>query len=318
MRPGPDGPQWRGWDPTSSGSTGLVTSTRLGADAPVQNRMFPKVRSWFALGAPLELLSPLSVVRIVLVLLVAIAALVAATPSTVRSVPAGAVAILSIGLFAGLARVKELGPRHCTELGAFMTVATGVLVWSGDGGGIGLFSVMVLVPVAVFVGLFFRWRSLLEIQGLGFLVMLVALLASESGVGYAIVLAALTSVGTMTAAMTVALTSASARRKDLIDSDTGIPNGYGFADNLLTRLADGPVVVAAVVLGGLDEAREALGHRAATELLRRAVEDLGQVLPGAASIGRVDGDELMVVQTVAPTTWPTGSAPVATSSTASR
>ena len=180
----------------------------------------------------------------------------------------------------------------------YMTVATGVLVWSGDGGGIGLLSVMVLVPVAVFIGLFFRWRALLATQALVFVVMVVALLASGSGVGYALTLASLTFVGTMTAAMTVALTSASARRKALIDSDTGIPNGYGFADDLVHRLADGPVVVAAVVLGGLDEAREALGHRAATELLRRAVEDLGQVLPGAASIGRVDGDQLMVVQTI--------------------
>ncbi len=299
MRPTPDGPQWRGWDATSSGATGFVTSTRLGAGAPVQNRMFPKVRSWFALGAPLELLSPLSVVRIVILLLVAVSAIVALTPSTVRPVPAAAVALLSLGLFIGLARVKELGPRHCTELGAFMTIATGVLVWSGDGGGIGLLSVMVLVPVAVFIGLFFRWGPLLAIEGLAFVVTGAALLASGSGIAYAIVLALLTFIGTMTAAMTIALTSASARRKALIDSDTGIPNGHGFADDLVDRLADGPVVVAAVVLGGLDEAREALGHRAATELLRRAVEDLGQVLPGAASIGRVDGDQLMVVQTIA-------------------
>ena len=85
----------------------------------------------------------------------------------------------------------------------------------------------------------------------------------------------------------------------MIDSDTGIPNGYGFADELAHQLARGPAVVAAVVLGGLEEAREALGHRAGTELLRRAVEDLGQVLPSAARIGRVDGDQLMVAQPVA-------------------
>ena len=41
-----------------------VTSSRLGADAEVSNPLFPKTRSWFALGAPLELLSPLSVVRL--------------------------------------------------------------------------------------------------------------------------------------------------------------------------------------------------------------------------------------------------------------
>ncbi len=80
----------------------------------------------------------------------------------------------------------------------------------------------------------------------------------------------------------------------MIDADTGIPNGYGFAEEIGRRLEAGPVAVAAVVLGGLEEAREALGHRAATELLRRAVEDLGQVLPPDARIGRVDGDQLMV------------------------
>ncbi|MEP4590432.1 hypothetical protein [Ilumatobacter sp.] len=41
----------------------IVTGDRLRPDS-VANRMFPKVRSWFALGAPLELLSSLSVARI--------------------------------------------------------------------------------------------------------------------------------------------------------------------------------------------------------------------------------------------------------------
>ena len=47
-------------------------------------------------------------------------------------------------------------------------------------------------------------------------------------------------------------------------------------------------------LEGIADARGALGYEVGTELLKRAVEDLGQVLPAATFIGRVDGDELVV------------------------
>jgi EAL domain-containing protein (putative c-di-GMP-specific phosphodiesterase class I) len=57
-------------------------------------------------------------------------------------------------------------------------------------------------------------------------------------------------------------------------------------------------VVVAVVLRGIDSAQEALGFEAGSELLRRAVEDIGQVLPSDAIIGRI-GDELVVAQPVA-------------------
>jgi len=294
----PDGPQWRGWDETSSGTRGLVTSTRLGADAPVQNRMFPKVRSWFALGAPLELLSPLSVVRIVLILVAVVAAVVGASFDVARVIPAVAVLAVSVGTLVVLSRVKELGPRHCFALGVLMTLEVGVLVGSGGATGVAMLSVMVLVPVAIFVGLFFSWRALLVQQAIVLVTVLVALLIASHGPAFAVAGAGITFLGTATAAFTVALTSASARRKAMIDADTGIPNGYGFAAELGNRLGRGPVVVATLDLGGLEEAREALGHRAGTELLRRAVEDLGQVLPGNASIGRVDGDQLMVLQSV--------------------
>jgi hypothetical protein len=56
-------PWWRGWGSREAPNNGLVTSSRLPSAAGVQNRLFPKTRSWFALGAPLELLSPLSVAR---------------------------------------------------------------------------------------------------------------------------------------------------------------------------------------------------------------------------------------------------------------
>ena len=41
-----------------------MTSARLSSAARPGNRHFPKTRSWFALDAPLELLSPLSVLRV--------------------------------------------------------------------------------------------------------------------------------------------------------------------------------------------------------------------------------------------------------------
>ena len=62
--PSPHGPTWRGWTTGGVGVPGSVTSAPLPAGASVRSRMFPKTRSWFALGAPLELLSPLSVLRI--------------------------------------------------------------------------------------------------------------------------------------------------------------------------------------------------------------------------------------------------------------
>ena len=58
------------------------------------------------------------------------------------------------------------------------------------------------------------------------------------------------------------------------------------------------LIVAALVLAGVDDARKALGYRVGTELLRRIVEDLGQVVSPHTLIARVEGDELVVVQTV--------------------
>ena len=44
----------------------------------------------------------------------------------------------------------------------------------------------------------------------------------------------------------------------------------------------------------MDDARHALGHPVGTELVRRAVEDLGQVIPAPAFIARVNADELII------------------------
>ncbi len=287
-------PQWRGWDETSSGRVGLVTSSRLGNDAPVQNRAFPKVRSWFALGAPLELLSPLSVLRIVAILIVAGTLLVIRGTPSAHRVGLVAVITLGIGLLMGLSRVKELGRRHCVVLAGVAILIIDLLVAAGGGAASGTLGVMLFIPVAIFVGMFIPWRALLGLQCFLSGSVAAAFVIGGSPPGEAALLAVLTGVGTTCAAITVALTAASARHTGMIDADTGLPNGYGFADALGRELAGSTVVVAAVDLGGLESAREALGHRAGTELLRRAVEDLGQILPSGATIGRVDGDRLAV------------------------
>ena len=91
-------------------------------------------------------------------------------------------------------------------------------------------------------------------------------------------------------------------RSGTVDPETGIPNGVGLARRLQTsHKADAEqsmLIVAAVVLAGVDDARKALGYRVGTELLRRVVEDLGQVVSPNTLIARVEGDELVVVQTV--------------------
>jgi len=98
-------------------------------------------------------------------------------------------------------------------------------------------------------------------------------------------------VALVTVTLNIALLARSARNHSSVDPDTGLPNAFGLASCVTTDDARTPSVVAVVSLTGLPEAREALGYQVATEVLRRAVEDLGQVLPDRSCIGRVEGDE---------------------------
>ena len=59
--------------------------------------------------------------------------------------------------------------------------------------------------------------------------------------------------------------------------------------------ASGPVMVSVAHLQGVAEVGDALGPHVASELVRRAVEDLGQVLPIGVSIGRATDDDVLVV-----------------------
>jgi len=297
---GADGGGWRGWEPAASGSprlgTGAVTSDRLSAAAPVRNRLFPKVRSWFALGAPLELLSPLSVARIVVLLSLVVWLAADRLGHSVRPVPALLLVASSGAMSLALLRARTLGLRACRVLVTVVSAQLAVLVWAGHGDRMIVACTLLGVAVAVFAGLFVGSRSVIVGQATAAGILLVGSIASF-GVVAALVFATLTFVMTTMVGLTVALVTAAVRRQSNVDPDTGLPNGFGLADHVRGRHGE-PLVVATIVLRGLGEARDALGYRVGTELLRRVVEDLGQVQPADARLGRVDGDELVVVQPI--------------------
>ncbi len=273
-----------------------MTSTRLGADAQVRSRWFPKIRSWFALGAPLELLSPLSVMRPVYLLAAVIwplGALMLDPASFTRPyLPAATVVLVAVA--ATLLRARQLGPRRCQAMCALVLVASALVVWQGRDADLSVLYLLLPAPVVVFAGLFLSWRSLLALHG----VLLVALWAaamSHDGPATALVLATSATLVAFATALTCFVLTRSARQHGVVDADTGLPNGFGLAGQMDGMLQRAPCVVASVILSGLEGAREALGYQLGTELLRRAVEDLGQVLPPESVIGRVERDELTVV-----------------------
>jgi predicted signal transduction protein with EAL and GGDEF domain len=287
---------WRGWAQPGGSATTAVKSTRLAPDAPVQSRLFPKTRSWFALGAPLELLSPLSVLRIVYALLLLAWPLTAAVvdTTTVNGVAVVVVEAATLVLWIVMVRIRNIGLRTCRLLMAVLAVEIVVLVATGASTLASFGYMLVLIPVAIAPALFLPVRAVLGQQAF-VAAALWAATATRWGVGRSAVIAALEFVGALSASLTVILLARTVQRRGGVDPDTGLPNGFGLADRHGGRQADEAFVVASVFLKGLADAREALGYHVGTELLRRAVENLGQVLPAEAEIGRVEGDELVVI-----------------------
>jgi EAL domain-containing protein (putative c-di-GMP-specific phosphodiesterase class I)/GGDEF domain-containing protein len=119
------------------------------------------------------------------------------------------------------------------------------------------------------------------------------------GVGRSAFAAVIGSICLSTAPLTVMLFNKSIRRLGTIDPETGLPNGLGMARRIDERDETTALAVVSVVVRGIDTAIEALGYQAGTELLRRVVEDIGQVLPSDATIGRIEGNELAVAQPLA-------------------
>jgi len=286
-------PTWQGWLEQSA-ETSAVTSAKLAPDAHVANRLFPKTRSWFALESPLELLSPLSVLRILFALGVVTWPLVGLTVhwSGVNRVAVLSVVASAAIVWVGLLAVKKVGVRACHALALVATVEIGVLAWAAHGSGLLIAAGASFIPIGVFCGLFFRSRTVIGYQLLAALSLGVA--EATAGWAQALVVALAGGIALCVGALTVEFLARCSRRQGVIDPDTGLLNDVGFAQRLRQRADDGPVVVAAIVLHGIADAREALGFRVGSELLRRGVEDLGQVLPATAVIGRMSGDELVV------------------------
>jgi diguanylate cyclase len=307
------GTTWRGWSSQTAARSSSVTSAALPSHASVRSRTFPKTRSWFALGAPLELLSPLSVLRILFALdLVAwpIEGLVLRWPGYKLGLLIAATAIAAAVWFA-LRSARAVSRRFCEFLALLANVLVLTLAYSGPTLGPVLAAVLFLLPVASFIALFLGWRAILGHQavvtvGLGLV------LAGPLRTGSAVLVDVLVSLMLLSASMTIRLLVASVWSRGSVDPDTGLPNGIGLSRRLGPQVAEGgtseegtgPLVLATVLLGGIAEARQALGYNVGTELLRRAVEDLGQVVPADTLIARVEADELVIARRLSPTTGP--------------
>ena len=108
------------------------------------------------------------------------------------------------------------------------------------------------------------------------------------------------------AAAAVFLLVRTVQRQGRTDPDTGLPNGFGLAQLVRQQGDWSTYLVATMSLDGIGDARQALGYRTGTELVRRAVEDIGQVLPPSTLIGRVVADELVVLQRLCTPSHPQG------------
>jgi diguanylate cyclase len=289
-----NGTTWRGWTAGSTTSD-EVQSTRLPAEAAVQNRFFPKVRSWFALGAPLELLSPLSLLRVLYLVAAVGWALVGGGPhwTGAHGVAVAMVSLVAAGVTYLLLRARSVDMRATEALIALWIVLVSVLAWSGAGSGLSFVAPFFFLPICAFAAMFFPLRFVVATTALATLGTLCALLPATT-VGQGIAAAAALAFSALAVSLTVAVLVRSTQRSGIVDPDTGLPNGFGLARELVGRRSSRSFVVAVISFDGLGTAREALGYQVGTELLRRAVEDLGQVLPKGAVIGRVESDELVV------------------------
>lgn len=288
---------WRGWAASRTPAS-AVKSAPLAPGTPVESRLFPKIRSWFALGAPIELMSPLSVLR-VLFLVGAVLWPLAGIAWPWPGMPAWLLLAAGTGMVACwtvLLCVRSIGTHWCWGLCALWVTNVAALEWAEHGSGLALAATTLYLPGALFAAMFLEVRAvtayLLAATGASWLALLPA-----QGPGLAAVVVAVASIATASVSVITLLLNRAGRRRESIDADTGLPNAFGLAERVGAPLASGrPLIVAAVALEGIGDAREAMGYHVGSELLRRAVEDMGQVLPSEAVIGRVDTDEVIVVR----------------------
>jgi len=286
---------WRGWEQAQGAPVATGDGARLGAADGVGSIWFPKARGWLALDGPLELLDPLSVLRVMFGLGAVAFTLIGCLGSPTRrellvSLTVGA---CTFALWILLLCAGRITPNKCRLCSAFWTSSVALLIVVDHSGQSAAILGFLLVPSAVFVSMYFGLRVVLYQLGLASLALWLSLSVGRGfAVGLVLTLVAVACMAT--APVSVLLVSRASRRSGLVDPETGLPNGLGLARDLDTS-SGRPYVVAVVALAGVAECREALGHRAGADLLRRAVELLGRVVPPGARIGRVGGDEVVVV-----------------------
>lgn len=144
----------------------VVTSDRLGHEA-VANRLFPKVRSWFALGAPLELLSALSVARI-LVIIAGATWVFGAGLGALDRFTSNILLGLSIAGIAALVPMRALMAQGCMVVAVgHSAMITAALFTSDDPRRVSVLA-MLLAAMAIFIGLFFVSYELIAMVALMF------------------------------------------------------------------------------------------------------------------------------------------------------
>ena len=296
-------PSWRGWDDVDSPDGGGPASVHAIDAGARSGGWFPSARAWLALGAPIELLSPLAVLRVLFGAGVIGFALVGRVGSSGDgpAVAASVIGAITFAVWILLLAKRTIAPNPCRLLSVYWTTVVATLIVVDRSGQSSVILGFLLVPSTVFVSLFFRLRVVLYQLAVAFIALWVAF-AAGNGATTGLVMATLAVAAMSTAPFTVLLGARASRHSGLVDPETGLRNALGLAEQMGPTVA-APTWVVVVALDGVGACREALGYSAGAELLRRAVEDLGRALPAGARIGRVEGDELVVI--AAP---PTGAA----------
>jgi diguanylate cyclase len=260
------------------------------------------MRSWFDLGMPLELLSPLVILRVLFpacAVLWCVQAIFLHWPGDRLDV-VFVVSGIALVLWVVVLSMKRLGVVGCNVLAGMATAMVATLIWAEGGPVEALGYAPYFLPFLTFVSLFLARRAALVHVGFGMLLFWLALWPAI-GIGDAALVAVVAGIAAATGPMAVMMLTSSAARSGGVDPETGLPNAIGLARRVAVGPKGPPVLVATVALAGIGEAREALGHGIGAALLRRAVADVSRVLPAGAVVGRVGGDELVVVRPLPPT-----------------
>ena len=184
------------------------------------SRLFPKTRSWFALGAPLELLSPISVLRVVYALGVLGWPIVALASSELLTLDGRCWSARSRWRWLGLGLVA-VGPRDlflpplCQVLGALGLALLDMLIVAERGGTLALGFAAFFIPVVIADALFMQPRSVGGHVVLGGVGLVVSALGSGTTFAGTLGISVVVFVGAISALTTVILVPRQpARRHD--------------------------------------------------------------------------------------------------------